>query len=120
MALKQLVDSISNTIEELLSYDINWGVYDKHEVQQRMRRWIYKKIIEIFEDNILQEDPYFSNVVDYIVSATKDHHVRVRSSRMLEILNDIFFLLDDETELFMMKMWRFLIFEIKRAEAASL
>ncbi|OVA16074.1 PWI domain [Macleaya cordata] len=119
MALKQLVDSIPKTIEELLSYDINWDVYDKHEIEQRMRPWIYKKIIEIFEDNILQEDPYFSNVVDYIVSATKDNHVRVRALRMLEILNDIFFLLEDETELFMIKMWRFLIFEIERAEAAA-
>lgn len=100
---KQLIDMIPKTKEELFSYEINWAVYDKHELQERMRPWISKKITEF-----LGEEE--TTLVDYIVSKTKDH---VRASEMLELLQLI---LDDEAEMFVLKMWRMLIFEIKKVE----
>lgn len=100
---KQLIDMIPKTKDELFSYEINWAVYDKHELQERMRPWISKKITEF-----LGEEE--TTLVDYIVSKTKDH---VRASEMLELLQAI---LDDEAEMFVLKMWRMLIFEIKKVE----
>ncbi|XP_059445549.1 LOW QUALITY PROTEIN: RNA-binding motif protein 25 [Corylus avellana] len=103
-SLKQLIDMIPKTKEELFSYEINWAVYDKHELHERMRPWISKKITEF-----LGEEE--TTLVDYIVSSTQDH---VKASQMLELLQSI---LDDEAEMFVLKMWRMLIYEIKRVEA---
>ncbi|KAL6598485.1 hypothetical protein ACP70R_046184 [Stipagrostis hirtigluma subsp. patula] len=101
---KQLIDMIPRTKEELFAYDINWVIYDKHELHERMRPWISKKIIEF-----LGEEE--STLVDYIVSCTKDH---VQAEKMLELLQSI---LDVEAEMFVLKMWRMLIFEIKKVES---
>ncbi|XP_061372328.1 RNA-binding motif protein 25-like [Gastrolobium bilobum] len=100
---KQLIDMIPKTKEELFSYEINWAVYDKHQLHERMRRWISKKIKEFLgeEENTL---------IDYIVSSIQEH---VKASQMLERLQIIF---DEEAEMFVLKMWRMLIFEIKKVE----
>uniref|UniRef100_A0A5B7BM64 Putative Nucleotide-binding, alpha-beta plait n=2 Tax=Davidia involucrata TaxID=16924 RepID=A0A5B7BM64_DAVIN len=100
---KQLIDMIPKTKEELFSYEINWAIYDKNELQDRMRPWISKKITEF-----LGEEE--TSLVDYIVSATREH---VKASEMLERLQSIF---DDEAEMLVLKMWRMLIFEIKKIE----
>ncbi|KAG9448706.1 hypothetical protein H6P81_008671 [Aristolochia fimbriata] len=100
---KQLIDMIPKTKEELFSYEINWAIYDKHDLHERMRPWISKKITEF-----LGEEE--ATLVDYIVSSTKEH---VKASQMLELLQSI---LDDEAEMFVLKMWRMLIFEIKKVE----
>ncbi|GMP58020.1 hypothetical protein CsSME_00021849 [Camellia sinensis var. sinensis] len=100
---KQLIDMIPKTKDELFSYEINWAVYDKNELHDRMRPWISKKITEF-----LGEEE--TSLVDYIVSSTCEH---VKASEMLERLQSI---LDDEAEMFVLKMWRMLIFEIKKIE----
>ncbi|XP_057508293.1 RNA-binding motif protein 25 isoform X1 [Actinidia eriantha] len=100
---KQLIDLIPKTKDELFSYEINWAIYDKNELHDRMRPWISKKITEF-----LGEEE--TTLVDYIVSSTGEH---VKASEMLERLTSI---LDDEAEMFVLKMWRMLIFEIKRIE----
>ncbi|CAL0312969.1 unnamed protein product [Lupinus luteus] len=100
---KQLIDMIPKTKMELFSYEINWAVYDKNQLHERMRPWISKKIQEFLgeEENTL---------IDYIVSSTQEH---VKASQMLERLQMI---LDEEAEMFVLKMWRMLIFEIKKVE----
>ncbi|KAM7269316.1 hypothetical protein ACFE04_024813 [Oxalis oulophora] len=100
---KQLIDMIPKTKEELFSYEINWAVYDKHELHEKMRPWITKKITEF-----LGEEE--KSLIDYIVSSTREH---MNASDMLEQLQSI---LDEEAELFILKMWRMLIFEIKKVE----
>ncbi|XP_022725200.1 RNA-binding protein 25-like isoform X2 [Durio zibethinus] len=100
---KQLIDMIPKTKEELFSYEINWDVYDQHALHERMRPWISKKITEF-----LGEEE--KTLVDYVVSSTQEH---VKASQMLELLQSI---LDEEAEMFVLKMWRMLIFEIKKVE----
>ncbi|KAJ0988261.1 hypothetical protein J5N97_006617 [Dioscorea zingiberensis] len=100
---KQLIDMIPKTKDELFAYQINWDVYDKHKLHERMRPWIAKKITEFLGE---EED----TLVEYIVSNTKEH---AQASKMLELLQAI---LDDEAEMFVLKMWRMLIFEIKKVE----
>ncbi|KAI3744607.1 hypothetical protein L1987_57693 [Smallanthus sonchifolius] len=100
---KQLIDTIPKTKDELFSYPINWVVYDKNGLHERMRPWISKKITEF-----LGEEE--TTLVDYIVSSTQEH---VTADEMLDRLQSI---LDDEAEMFVLKMWRMLIFEIKKVE----
>ncbi|CAN0892919.1 RNA-binding motif protein 25 [Linum grandiflorum] len=100
---KQLIDMIPKTKDELFSYEVNWAVYDKHALHDRMRPWISKKVTEF-----LGEEE--TTLVDYIVSSTKEH---VKAAQMLEMLQSI---LDDEAEMFVLKMWRMLIFEVKKVE----
>ncbi|QCD90627.1 RNA-binding protein 25 isoform X1 [Vigna unguiculata] len=100
---KQLIDMIPKTKEELFSYEIDWAVYDKHQLHERMRPWISKKIKEF-----LGEEE--TTLIDYIVSSTQEH---VKASQMLDRLQII---LDEEAEMFVLKMWRMLIFEIKKVE----
>ncbi|XP_042473152.1 RNA-binding protein 25-like [Zingiber officinale] len=57
---KQLIDMIPKTKEELFVYEINWDVYDKHHLHERMRPWISKKITEFFGEEE-------ATLVDYIV-----------------------------------------------------
>ncbi|XP_030511479.2 RNA-binding protein 25 isoform X2 [Rhodamnia argentea] len=100
---KQLIDMIPRTKEDLFSYEINWALYDQHELHERMRPWISKKIMEF-----LGEEE--TSLVDYIVTSTREH---VKATEMLETLKSI---LDEEAEMFVLKMWRMLIFEIKKVE----
>ncbi|XP_019171232.1 PREDICTED: RNA-binding protein 25 isoform X2 [Ipomoea nil] len=100
---KQLIDMIPKTKNELFSYEINWAIYDKNELHERMRPWIAKKITEFLGE----EEP---TLVDYIVSSTQEH---VKAAEMLERLQAI---LDEEAEMFVLKMWRMLIFEVKKVE----
>ncbi|KAL0421355.1 UNVERIFIED_CONTAM: RNA-binding protein 25 [Sesamum latifolium] len=78
-------------------------LYMKNALHERMRPWISKKITDFLGE---EED----TLVDYIVSSTQEH---VDAGEMLERLQTI---LDDEAEMFVLKMWRMLIFEIKKVE----
>ncbi|XP_024365355.1 RNA-binding motif protein 25 isoform X3 [Physcomitrium patens] len=100
---KQLIDTIPKTKEELFNFPVDWNIYDSHDLHERMRPWISKKITEFLgeEENTL---------VDFIVSSTRKH---VSAATMLELLEAI---LDDEAEMFVLKMWRMLIFEVRRVE----
>jgi len=100
---KQLIDTIPKTKEALFAYNIDWAIYDKHDLHERMRPWISKKITEF-----LGEEE--TTLVDFVVSKTKKH---VAAAHMLELLESI---LDEEAEMFVLKMWRMLIFEIKKVE----
>lgn len=100
---KQLIDTIPKTKEALFAYNIDWAIYDKYDLHERMRPWISKKITEF-----LGEEE--TTLVDFVVSKTKKH---VAAAHMLELLESI---LDEEAEMFVLKMWRMLIFEIKKVE----
>ncbi|XP_073149223.1 RNA-binding motif protein 25 isoform X2 [Henckelia pumila] len=100
---KQLIDAIPKTKDELFSYEINWVIYEQNALHERMRPWISKKITDFLGEEEV-------TLVDYIVSSTQEH---INASEMFERLQSI---LDDEAEMFVLKMWRMLIFEIKKVE----
>uniref|UniRef100_A0A803L0I3 RNA-binding protein 25 n=1 Tax=Chenopodium quinoa TaxID=63459 RepID=A0A803L0I3_CHEQI len=100
---KQLIDMIPKTKEDLFSYEINWVVYDENRLHERMRPWISKKITEF-----LGEEE--TTLVEFIVDRFREH---VKAEKMLDVLQRI---LDEEAEMFVLKMWRMLIFEIKKVE----
>lgn len=75
----------------------------QERIHEKMRPWIGKKIAEF-----LGEEE--STLVDFILQSMLKHD---SAEKMLELLDP---LLDEEAELFVLKMWRMLIFELKRAE----
>lgn len=101
---KQLLAAVPKTKEELFAYDVNWAIYDKHGLHEKMRSWISEKTAEIFGEEI----PEF---VDYVVASTKEH---VEAPRMLEALAS---LMDHSAEQFVFSVWTNLVFEIKKVEA---
>ncbi|XP_057528779.1 RNA-binding motif protein 25 isoform X1 [Amaranthus tricolor] len=100
---KKLIDMIPKTKDDLFSYEVNWAVYDENRLHERMRPWISKKITEF-----LGEEE--TTLVDFIVERFREH---VKAEKMLDVLQRI---LDEEAEMFVLKMWRMLIFEIKKVE----
>ncbi|VAI32101.1 unnamed protein product [Triticum turgidum subsp. durum] len=100
---EQLLAAIPKTKEELFAYDVNWAIYDKHGLHERMRHWVSEKSIEVFGEEIAE-------FVEYVVASTKEH---VDAPRMLEALVS---LMDDSAEKFVISFWTELIFEIKKAE----
>lgn len=84
-------------------YSLYLLCFSQNALHERMRPWISKKIT----DFLGEEEP---TLVDYIVSSTQEH---VKATEMLERLQSI---LDEEAEMFVLKMWRMLIFEIKKVE----
>ncbi|KAM3257258.1 hypothetical protein ACQJBY_049536 [Aegilops geniculata] len=100
---EQLLAAIPKTKEELFAYDVNWAIYDKHGLHERMRHWVSEKSIEVFGEEIAE-------FVEYVVASTKEH---VDAPRMLEALVS---LMDDSAEKFILSLWTELIFEIKKAE----
>eukprot|EP00850_Spirogloea_muscicola_P006181 SM000029S10476 [mRNA] locus=s29:291685:299239:- [translate_table: standard] len=104
--VKSLIDSIPKTKDALFNLPISWHIYDEHKLEERMRPWISKKIAEYLGE----EEP---TLVTFVLTAARRH---VTAEDMLQQLSPI---LDDEAEMFVLKLWRMLIFEIKRVEAAS-
>uniref|UniRef100_A0ACD5YFK9 Uncharacterized protein n=1 Tax=Avena sativa TaxID=4498 RepID=A0ACD5YFK9_AVESA len=100
---KQLLATVPKMKEELFAHDVNWAIYDKYGLHDRMRPWISKKTAQVFDEELAE-------FVDYVVAATEEH---VTAPRMLELLES---LLDDDAERFVLLMWRKLIFEIKKVE----
>uniref|UniRef100_A0ACD5Y2U1 Uncharacterized protein n=1 Tax=Avena sativa TaxID=4498 RepID=A0ACD5Y2U1_AVESA len=100
---KQLLATVPKVKEELFAHDVNWAIYDKYGLHERMRPRISRKTTEVFGQEL-------GEFVDYVVAATKEH---VTAPRMLELLES---LLDDDAERFVLVMWRKLIFEIRKVE----
>ncbi|KAH6927016.1 hypothetical protein HPB50_025290 [Hyalomma asiaticum] len=69
-------------------------------MDKRIRPWINKKIVEY----IGEEEP---TLVDFICSKV------LAGSAAQSILNDVSMVLDEEAEVFVVKMWRLLIYEIE-------
>uniref|UniRef100_M8B1Y9 RNA-binding protein 25 n=1 Tax=Aegilops tauschii TaxID=37682 RepID=M8B1Y9_AEGTA len=71
---EQLLAAIPKTKEELFAYDVNWAIYDKHGLHERMRHWVSEKSIEVFGEEIAE-------FVEYVVASTKEHCLLVAQVR---------------------------------------
>lgn len=71
-----------------------------------MRVWITKQIGELLGEEEI-------TMIDFIVSRVSSH------TPPKSILEQIYFVLDEEAEAFVIKMWRRLIFEMLSAKAPS-
>lgn len=102
--IRELISEIPTTKDALFAYEIDWSWVDPSLMDKRIRPWVNKKINEF----IGEEEPA---LVDFI--CTK---LAARSSAQL-ILNEVVMVLDEEAEVFVVKLWRLLIYEIKAKKA---
>uniref|UniRef100_A0A3Q3K8X3 PWI domain-containing protein n=1 Tax=Monopterus albus TaxID=43700 RepID=A0A3Q3K8X3_MONAL len=96
--IKSLIEKIPTARPELFSYPLDWTMVDSILMDRRIRPWINKKIIEY----IGEEEP---TLVDFVCSKVMAH------STPQGILDDVAMVLDEEAEVFIVKMWRLLIYE---------
>lgn len=96
--IKSLIERIPTAKEELFAYSLDWSIVDQGLVDRRIRPWVNKKIIEYIGEEEL-------TLTDFICSK-----VIARSSPK-HILEDVSMVLDEEAEVFVVKMWRLLIYE---------
>uniref|UniRef100_A0A8D3EA99 RNA binding motif protein 25b n=1 Tax=Scophthalmus maximus TaxID=52904 RepID=A0A8D3EA99_SCOMX len=96
--IKSLIEKIPTGKPELFSYELDWTMVDTTLMERRVRPWINKKIIEY----IGEEE---ATLVDFVCSKVMAH------SMPQSILDDVATVLDEEAEVFIVKMWRLLIYE---------
>lgn len=98
--IKSLIDKIPTEKTALFAFQLDWAAVDNQLMERRIRPWINKKIIEY----IGEPEP---TLVDFICSKV------LAGSAPQGILDDVQMVLDDEAEVFVVKMWRLLIYEIE-------
>ncbi|XP_052007025.1 RNA-binding protein 25 [Xyrauchen texanus] len=96
--IKSLIEKIPTVKQELFNYQLDWNMVDTTLMDRRIRPWINKKIIEY----IGEEE---ATLVDFVCSKIMAH------STPEGILEDVAMVLDEEAEVFIVKMWRLLIYE---------
>ncbi|KHJ45289.1 putative tRNA intron endonuclease [Trichuris suis] len=97
---KVIIEKIPTSKEELFAQEILWDYVDSYVIEKRIRPWVGKKIVEyIGEEEV--------SLVDFICQKVK------QKAKPQEILDDISMVLDEEATVFVVKLWRLLIYEIE-------
>ncbi|XP_025208125.1 RNA-binding protein 25-like [Melanaphis sacchari] len=99
-SIRQLIERIPTDKDDLFSFHLDWSVVDNQLMEKRIRPWINKKIIEY----IGEPEP---TLVDFICSKV------LAGSSPQAILDDVQMVLDEEAEVFVVKMWRLLVYEVE-------
>ncbi|KAI5639560.1 PWI domain-containing protein [Phthorimaea operculella] len=102
--IKSLIDKIPTNKEQLFQYKLDTTQIDSVLMERKIRPWINKKIIEY----IGEPEP---TLVDFICSKV------LAGSPPNTILDDVQMVLDEEAEVFVVKMWRLLIYELEAKRA---
>jgi len=96
--VRSVIEQIPTEKAELFAYEIDWDVIDQNKiVQTKMRPWVTKKIVEY-----LGEEE--GTLIEYICKKISEH------KKPQEILEQLSLVLDEEASVFVVKMWRMLIF----------
>jgi len=95
--IKNLIE-IPTVKDELFAFPLKWDIVDQALVDKRIKPWVNKKIFEYIGE---EEE----TLVDFICSKVLS---KCSAKRILE---DVAMVLDEESEVFVVKMWRLLIYE---------
>ncbi|CAF3189269.1 unnamed protein product [Rotaria socialis] len=99
-AVRKLIESIPTKKEDLFTFALDWSLLDPNLMEKRIKPWVTKKIVEY----IGEEEP---TLTDFICTS-------IMSKKSADsILADIRVVLDDEAEVFVVKMWRLIVYEIE-------
>ncbi|KAI2805704.1 putative RNA-binding protein 25 [Blomia tropicalis] len=98
--IKNLIDKIPTSKDELFCYNIEWDLLDNNLMERRIRPWINKKI----SDYIGEEE---QTLLNFICKKL------LTKSTAQSLLDDVAMVLDEEAQVFVVKLWRLLIYEIE-------
>ncbi|CAM4884946.1 unnamed protein product [Rotaria socialis] len=99
-AVRKLIESIPTKKEDLFTFPLDWSLLDTNLMEKRIKPWVTKKIVEYIGEEEL-------TLTEFICSS-------IMSKKSAEtILYDIRVVLDDEAEVFVVKMWRLIVYEIE-------
>lgn len=96
--VRDLINNIPTTKDELFAHVIDWRYVDRSLIEQRVRPWVAKKIMEFLGE---EEGALVDFVCEKVANKTSPDR----------ILGDIAMILDEDAEVFVVKMWRLLIYE---------
>ncbi|WAR18411.1 RBM25-like protein [Mya arenaria] len=102
--IKTLIENIPTAKDELFDFQLDWKIVDQSLMDKRIKPWVNKKIIEY----IGEEEPTLTDFICQKVMA---------QSQPQNILNDVAMVLDEEAEVFVVKMWRLLVYETEAKKA---
>jgi RNA-binding protein 25 len=92
--VKSVIEQIPTSAEELFAFPLKWDIIEKHNiVEGKMRPWVTKKIV----DYLGEEE---KSLIDFILKNISNH------VSPQDILKHLSMVLDEEGEVFMLKMWR--------------
>jgi len=100
---KQMIEKIPTEPQELFQYEIDWESIEQHKVvDEKVRPWVRKKMVEILGE----EEP---TLTEYLCKKLTER------TRPMELLEQLKVVLDEEASMFVVKLWRFLIFSMLMA-----
>lgn len=107
-AVKELIAKVPTEIKEVFSYSIDWKAYDEGgpALKERIQKWVSRKTGELLG---LEE----LSMVEFIMNLLAEH---TPAKKVLEHLQEV---LDEETNPFVFKLFRMVIFETLK-QAANL
>lgn len=101
---KSIIDMIPTDTDALFAYPLKWQVLDDNDVaDEKMKPWVQKKLIEYLGE----EEP---TLTAYITTLIKQH------KGPKDILEEVIGILDNDAQIFVVKLWRMLLFEVLKAE----
>lgn len=97
--LQKLISQVPTEKEELFAFDLDYEVIKEHRiVEKKMREWVSKKVKEYLGE----EEPSLTKfILEKIMSRTP----------VADIQEQLAFVLDAEAEVFVVNLWRKLIYE---------
>lgn len=105
--INAIAEKIPSKKEDVFGYPINWALFDQAELaEKRLKPWISKKIVEYLGEEEME-------LLQVIVNKLKEH------SSPTDILSQLSIVFDEETEGFVLKLWRLIIFELLRLQATT-
>ncbi|KAF0988383.1 hypothetical protein HZS_793, partial [Henneguya salminicola] len=96
--IKKLIEKVPTDKQSLFSYDVKWFLVDQQLIDKKIRPWLKKRIVEYIGEEETTLIKYISQKI-------------LEKSPPETILKDISMILDDEAEMFVIKLWRLLIYE---------
>jgi len=100
-----LIQRVPTAEADIFAYPIDWNTYTSAQIHRTVRKWITKKTTELLGE----EEPA---LVDFIADKL------ARAPAPDALVADLLPVLDAESNAFVLKLWRLVIFEILKAHHA--
>ncbi|CAO3623837.1 unnamed protein product [Cunninghamella echinulata] len=99
--IKELISSIPSSEDQLWKWDIRWDVLNEDVMNTKLQPFVAKKILELVGT---EED----ELITFILDSVRKHTAPV------DLVTELEMTLDEDALVFVMKLWRTIIFETER------